>query len=747
MRASQPIPKQHLAPNSSGSVPDWLAGLDQAAAEDEEIPDWLAGLRSEKNIEATPAPTAKEETLLETDAAGGMESLVSSEPQETPTAPPAATIPSAQEQPPFETSFEPASGEEAPDWLQSLQSQQSGAQEPPVASSGGEKLPDWLSGLPGITAETSPTPGEIGEPAPKESTPDWLDQLDQKSITPEPDKPAPAAESLPDWLSGFKSTPASPSPAPEENAPEWLSNLEVKSGTGSETPGAVFTGQPRDASNLPEETPDWLSQLQSNVNATQEVENHKNDFEVVSGTPAPQEGTGSLPEWLTGIKSTPPISSSTPALIVDNQENPPGEQGETAYSMEAPEWLSKLNPEQAVEKAAANNEDQADSGNLEAAELPSWVQAMRPVESVVETKSAPLEESRVAEQSGPLAGLRGVLPAEPGLGPLRKPPAYSTKLQVSDGQHRYAASLDRLVAGETHPHTAESKHLISNQLLRWLITVLLFLAVGLPLVTGAQAKGSQIAPPTLLESSDMGASSKIIAGLTGNVPVLVAFDYDPALSGELEAVAAPLMDQLLAKGVPLALISTSPTGPVLAEHFFLTTSLVNVHQYQSGVQYANLGYLAGGSAGMLYFADSPTDAVLLTVDGQPAWGIGPLQGIQKLSDFAAFIILTDNADTGRNWIEQAGPRLGNTPMVMIISAQAEPMIRPYFNSGQLKGLVSGLSDAKIYEQTYGRPGLANQYWDSFSLGMLVVEILIVAGAVLGVMIDWRNRHKAPRKKV
>ncbi len=87
------------------------------------------------------------------------------------------------------------------------------------------------------------------------------------------------------------------------------------------------------------------------------------------------------------------------------------------------------------------------------------------------------------------------------------------------------------------------------------------------------------------------------------------------------------------------------------------------------------------------------------MDGQPAWGTGPLQGIQNLSDFAAVIILTDNADTGRNWIEQAGPRLGSTPMVMIISAQAEPMIRPYFDSGQLKGLVSGLSDAKIYEQT------------------------------------------------
>ena len=172
-----------------------------------------------------------------------------------------------------------------------------------------------------------------------------------------------------------------------------------------------------------------------------------------------------------------------------------------------------------------------------------------------------------------------------------------------------------------------------------------------------------------------------------------------------------------------------------------------MHQYQSGVQYVNLGYLAGGPAGILYLADEPPQAVTVGMDGQPViWGAGPLHAIQKLSDFAALIILTDNADTGRQWIEQAGPRLGSTPMLMVISAQAEPMIRPYFASGQLKGLVSGLSEAKIYEQSNQNLGathqfgLDSQYWDSFSVGMLVAELLIVAGVVLGFVTDWRARQ-------
>ena len=149
---------------------------------------------------------------------------------------------------------------------------------------------------------------------------------------------------------------------------------------------------------------------------------------------------------------------------------------------------------------------------------------------------------------------------------------------------------------------------------------------------------------------------------------------------------------------------------------------------------------------MLYLTSSLTAAMPVDVNGKPAWNSGPLQGIQDLNNFAAVIILTDNADTGRNWIEQAGPRLGNTPMLMVISAQAEPMIRPYFDSGQLKGLISGLPDAKIYEQSNNRRGLAYDYWNSFSFGMLAVELIIVAGVIFGILADRLFLRKKDREE-
>jgi hypothetical protein len=710
------------SPSAPGELPDWLAGLGEAASEDEEIPDWLKGLQGNKALESTPTPE-EDFSATGTENEDWMARLGNEPPALAPETPlnPAAPVP---EQPAFGATADLG------DWLQSLQPEESNADQQPAPavppSKSDTDLPAWLSGLAGVPEESSPSfplSDESDEPAPAENTPDWLADLKKKAAAAEPGMPAAGNESASDWLSGFGSVPEIPAPSSGEKIPDWLANLSEKSGSAPEPPATDFGNQPG-------ETPDWLSRLQSDFNAAEEPVLQTDDFQPQPEAPAPSKGTGPLPEWLTGITPSAPASGGTPALITDNKDNLPSEEGEMAFSLETPEWLSKLNPDQGAEKPAENKAGPPDSENLEAAELPSWVQAMRPVEAVVEPKTTPLDE-QVTERIGPLAGLRGVLPAEPGLGTLRKPPVYSSKLLVSDGQQRYAAALERLIKDESNAQPTQPKQLASNRLWRWAITVLLFLAISLPFLSNAQVA------PTFLASSDKGASSKVIDSLPANVPVLVAFDYDPALSGEMEAVSAPLMDQLLSRGIPLALMSTSPTGPALAEHFLQTTSLVNVHQYQSGQQYVNLGYLPGGPSGILYLTDSLNAALPVDISGKPAWQSGPLQGIQSVSSFAAVIVLTDNADTGRNWIEQAGPRLGATPLLMVISAQAEPMIRPYFDSGQLKGLVSGLPDAKIYEQTYNRPGLAYHYWNSFSVGMLVAELLIVAGVILGIYFDRR----------
>jgi len=724
-----------------GADADWLSGLGKVASDDEEVPDWLAGLRSESAAASAPESVTAPDPALNT--TGSFSDGLGDTDWE-------ARLGGEQQPSALETA--PPGEAETHDRLEFLKSEPAvpGKPEQPVAQQDKE-IPDWLSGSPGNPDATMPVSGQA------ENLPDWLNQLKEKAIGSEPaqhgDEEATVGSDVPEWLSAFGSAPGTPDAAPGESLPEWLSNLDANAGPESTAPASIFSSDLPSSSAVRDETPNWLSQFQVDINTAEEQEAKKEQLEEAPPMQAKNKETEPLPDWLERIKPATTTSGGIPALIAHDEATASEEEDNAAFSMETPDWLSKLKPEKTEEKAPEEDAKIGTPENLEMTELPSWVQAMRPLESVVAEANAPSQvDALVIESGGPLAGLNGVLPVGPGLGLLRKPPAYPTILQVTSGQQRYAAAFERLISSETQPQVAKSARLSSNRVWRWLIAGILILAAGLPLLTSFPlTQASKLRPPEMVAAFTV-INSLLYEAL--NAPVLVVFDYDPAFSGELEAAAAPLMDNLLLQGPRLALISTSPTGPVLAERLLdnaRVSALVAGHNYQPGQQYVNLGYLAGGPSGVQYFAISPAEAAPFTQGGQPAWQLPPLQGIQKFSDFAAIIVLTDNSDSGRVWIEQTGSMIGNTPMLMVISAQAEPMILPYYDSGQIKGLVTGLAGGEAYEMTFVRPeaqtGLAQRYWNSFSASTLVAELLIIIGAVWNAVTGWRTSRDKSREGV
>jgi len=132
----------------------------------------------------------------------------------------------------------------------------------------------------------------------------------------------------------------------------------------------------------------------------------------------------------------------------------------------------------------------------------------------------------------------------------------------------------------------------------------------------------------------------------------------------------------------------------------------------------------------------------------PAWNSPQLQGITSLSQFAAFIIVTDNANSARAWIEQTSGVRGNIPLVVVSSAQAAPMIQPYYESRQVSGLVSGLYGGAVVDQTKGDSavGTARRYWDAYSVGMLIAMIFILGGGLLSFAVGLRDRAAAREAK-
>ena len=675
---------EHPAPKKE-EVPDLLAGLESASREEQEddIPEWMRG--------AAPAPAERpakpEKPGGETfprrqeihwddeNKSAGLPRLSAGLLRLTEMGGMATLpIPSAPES----AGLLRLSGDAMLPWM-------SGAGDEPAAEKDEREPSNRLAGQSAAPQEqppVSPFPtGSLQPPSTGELT-GWLDKVGSEFAAPADQSAPESGDSIGDWLSNLPRGEASPAPA--ESGESFGEDIDL---------------------------PEWMK----------------------PAAEPPAESKGDAPGWMreppanesARLAAAPPEVPRAPAFVPGAEPADSSQENEL-FSIEMPDWLSNIAP---------TDQKSASAGTQEAiapADLPSWVQAMRPVESVllgpsftVPSAEGPLEEN------GPLAGLRGVLPTAGGLIQPGKSKVQAIRLQSSEAQQSSAALLEQMLAAETQAKPLRGGgRLVSQRVLRWIISAMLILLVTFTLLGGSQ---SVPLPAALPEESNM--LLPVIDLLAEGAPVLMIFDYEPALAGEMEAAAAPFVDRVLGLRRPrVTILSTSPTGAALAERFMAATQ--SRHNYRGGEDYVNLGYLPGGTAGILSFAENPRAAMPL-----PGWDSAAAQGVGRFSDYKAVILLTDQAETARAWVEQTGAARAGLPLLVVSSAQAAPMIQPYLLSGQVNGLVSGLRGGAAFESSSGLGSPVRRYWDAYNFATLFAALLIVFGGLWNFLAGARARRQ------
>lgn len=646
-----------------------------------------------------------------------------------------------------------------PDWLKSITGETASGpaapSTPSTPSSGASHLPDWLQTF----KEAAKSDPDIAGAAQTGVLPDWLADLSAS-----PAAGAPSVD-LPEWLhatsepagAGTSGAPAAgPSAAPAADVPDWIlspdesSNLtspdwfeqiqsqaKKKPDTGALDSSVVdpFALQSPAGSTPAIADAEWLDSIKTEKPPSTPA------FEGLSATTGQ---TGQL-DWLKGLTSTLPPLPPTPAPSeVDFQVGGEGQptSGGTgplagadlpawlteaqpptpapatpAFSNDLPDWLTAPPAEATttVEPAVVPApfiesvpiEPAPEAPDLAKADLPNWLGTLRPINAPVHLNLGLDYEETV----GPLAGLRGILPAESAIAVLGKPGAVVTRFAVSDVEQHQADILRGIVAEETQE--AEAKPIRKPRLpIAWdrLIVGLLALALMvLPFLSGVLPPGLFVEPEredTPSQSQAM-TLANVVEALPAGAPVLVAFDYDPASTGELTPAASALLAHLAKRGITVRAVSTYPAGVGVAQNLSVQEAM----------------YLPGGAVGLRRYVTTPENAI---------------------SGLSLIVVITGSTESAQMWIEQV-QALAGEKMAVITSAAAEPFLRPYTQGEkpQLQALVSGLAGGMAYQNKVAGTGTGAaqaQQWDAFALSLNAASLILLAGGMVGGVLMLINRR-------
>lgn len=474
----------------------------------------------------------------------------------------------------------------------------------------------------------------------------------------------------------------------------------------SEMDAAPVDDQAADPPQSPDDdeiVPDWLRSPPEESAALADRE----DAEPVS-----------LPGWLQDSEESVSTALGAGAAgwgkAEDEEWEAPDDSSQSEADTGIPSWLLPADAEPQPPPPAA---DAAPGPAM--ATLPDWLKSLQPEAATFADK---VEEAlqRAESTSGLLTGVPGALPVEP----IIAIPHIVGQIQeiavVEDA--RAGKLLTRLLTGRQPSERAVTAE---RRPFPWRAIghLVLLLALIVPLLVDS----------TLFNIEQSPAPAQALYSTVEAIPegsfVLIAFDYEADLAGEMEPQAEAIMRHLRSRNQRIGAISLFPQGPFLAQQAWNRVSHDQADA-QYGQSFVNLGFLVGREVGLRTLAQGPLQLDRPDfVRGQTLQNFPALAGVKSLEDIPLIVLIGARPDAIRWWVEQVGSHDSQKPLVAAVPASVEPAVRPYYHSGQLRGLISGLMGAADYDLQTGRPPAGEAAIDALTLGSAAVLLLIAVSAL------------------
>lgn len=238
-----------------------------------------------------------------------------------------------------------------------------------------------------------------------------------------------------------------------------------------------------------------------------------------------------------------------------------------------------------------------------------------------------------------------------------------------------------------------------------------------------------------------------LQALPPGAKVLATFDYDPGSAAELQPMAETFFKYAFDRGFKIIIMGLWPQGPQQANMALakvLSEDRYKIKSLRYGVDYVNLGFQSGNEfviqrMGGEFKSMFPTD-----YNGTPYDSLPIVRNVKNFSNIDYSFNLSAGYPGTKEWVlvgvDQFGFKLGagNT------AVQTTGMY-PYVRSGQLIGILGGMSGAAEFEEITKYRGKGTKFMLSQSFAHVVVVVFIIIGNVAFIMFE-RGRPTAKKKK-
>jgi hypothetical protein len=238
---------------------------------------------------------------------------------------------------------------------------------------------------------------------------------------------------------------------------------------------------------------------------------------------------------------------------------------------------------------------------------------------------------------------------------------------------------------------------------RWIIYLIIFLSVFIPLVGGLR-----LPPAPLTAATESFSIINELEHKSGKIAFL-AMDYGPSNYAENGPQAEVVLEHLMRRRIPVMLMTQIPQGEGFLESVPRTVAerlkKENPNEeWTYGVDWINIGFRTGPALFIQALGKSDDIARYIKKDarGNDLVSLPMMNGVKTIKDVDLLVQLTGYVGTFDLYV-QFFQRSGYTPtFIHGCTSITIPEAYIYRDSGQLKGILEGVSGAAWYSELMQR---------------------------------------------